>query len=59
LNPPGIKRLKLKCDTLLSTSAFKFNVRRYSTAQNLMERWRRLLNVVGWCRLKHVPATTE
>jgi len=30
--PPGNKRLKLKCDTLLSTSAFKFNLRRYSKA---------------------------
>jgi len=30
LKPPGTKRLKLKCDTLLSTSAFKFKLRRYS-----------------------------
>jgi hypothetical protein len=29
LKPTGIKRLKLKCDILLSTSAFKFNLRRY------------------------------
>ena len=29
LKPPGNKRLKLKCDLLLSTSAFKFNLRRY------------------------------
>ena len=29
LKPPGTKRLKLKCDILLSTSAFKFNLRRY------------------------------
>jgi hypothetical protein len=28
--PPGTKRLKLKCDILLSTSAFKFNLRRYT-----------------------------
>ena len=27
--PPGIKHLKLKCDILLSTSAFKFNLYRY------------------------------
>ena len=27
----GTKRLKLNCDTLLSTSAFKFNLRRYTT----------------------------
>jgi hypothetical protein len=30
LKPPGTKRLKLKCDILLSTSAFKYNSRRYS-----------------------------
>ena len=30
LKPPGTKRLKLKCDILPSTSAFKFNLRRYS-----------------------------
>jgi hypothetical protein len=29
LEPPGTKRLKLNFDTLLSTSAFKFNLRRY------------------------------
>jgi hypothetical protein len=28
LKPPGTKRLKLKCDVLLSTFAFKFNFRR-------------------------------
>jgi len=26
----GTKRLKLKCDILLSTSAFNFNLRRYN-----------------------------
>ena len=30
LKAPGTKRLKLKCDILLSTSAFKTNLRRYS-----------------------------
>jgi hypothetical protein len=30
LKPPGTKRLKLECDVLLSTSAFKFNLRRYT-----------------------------
>jgi len=30
LTPPGTKRLKVKCDLLLSTSAFKINLRRYS-----------------------------
>ena len=32
LKPTGNKRLKLKCDTLLSTSAFKSNLRRYTLA---------------------------
>jgi hypothetical protein len=30
LKPTGTKRLKLNCDVLLSTSAFEFNLRRYS-----------------------------
>jgi hypothetical protein len=30
LKPPGTERLKLNYDTLLSTSAFKFNSRRHS-----------------------------
>jgi len=29
LKPPGTKHLKLNCDTLLSNSAFNFNLRRY------------------------------
>jgi len=29
LKPPGYKRLKLKCDVLLTIFAFKFNLRRY------------------------------
>ena len=29
--PPGTKRLKLKCDELLSSFAFNFNLRRYNT----------------------------
>jgi hypothetical protein len=32
LKPPGTKRLKVKRDMLLSTSAFKFNLRRYTKA---------------------------
>ena len=32
LKPPGTKRLKLKWDTLLSSFAFKFNMRRYNVA---------------------------
>jgi hypothetical protein len=30
LKAPGTKRLKLECDKLLSSFAFKFNLRRYS-----------------------------
>jgi hypothetical protein len=30
LKPPGTKRLKPKCDQLLSTFAFNFNLRRYT-----------------------------
>jgi len=30
--PPGTRRLKLKFDTLLSTSGLKFNLRRYIEA---------------------------
>jgi len=30
LKPPGTERLKLKCDKLVSTSAFKFSMRRYT-----------------------------
>jgi len=29
VKPPGTERLKLKCEILLSTYAFKFNLRRY------------------------------
>ena len=32
LQPPESKRLKLNCDALLSSSAFKFNLRRYTAA---------------------------
>ena len=34
LKPPGTKRLKVNCDILLSISAFKFNLRRYSKASH-------------------------
>jgi hypothetical protein len=32
LKPPGTERLTLKCDKLLSSFAFNFNLRRYTTA---------------------------
>jgi len=34
LKPPGTKHLKLKCDELLSSFAFKFKLRRYNMAMN-------------------------
>ena len=37
LKPPGAKRLKLKCDKLLSTSNFKFKLRRYIVACDVSE----------------------
>ena len=37
LKPPGTKRLRLKCDILLSTSAFKFNLRRYTEVSSTIE----------------------
>jgi hypothetical protein len=33
LKPPGAKHLRLKCDELLSSFAFKFNLRRYIKGQ--------------------------
>jgi len=36
LKPPGTKRLTLKCDILLSTTAFKFNLRRYTPVRFLV-----------------------
>ena len=45
LKPPETKRLKLKCDilVLLSTSAFKFNVRHYTKRCHC---WPRCFNVI-------------
>jgi hypothetical protein len=36
LKPPGTKRLKLNCDILLSTSAFRFNLRRNSVEHTML-----------------------
>jgi hypothetical protein len=35
LKPPGTKRLKLKCDILLSSSAFKSNLHHYTMVDSL------------------------
>jgi hypothetical protein len=37
LKAPGNERLTLKCDILLSTSAFKFNLRRYTAGEGAGE----------------------
>jgi hypothetical protein len=50
-------RLKLNCDKLLSTSAFKFNLRRYMKARDRVQTqilarvWLCLWHMVGRCRL--------
>ena len=36
MRPPGTKRLKLNCELLFITSAFKFNLRRYSVVPQLI-----------------------
>ena len=56
LKPPGTKLLKLTCDILVSTSAFKFNLRRYTKFYKLLttssSNWMTIKLVkVGRCRL--------
>jgi hypothetical protein len=48
LKPTGTGRLKLKCDILLSCSAFKFNLRRY----NWVLRDFRQYGLVGRCKIE-------
>ena len=48
LKPHGNKRLKLKCGLLLSTSAFKINLRRYRAAEGITHQF---TNVVSRRRL--------
>ena len=47
LKPPGIERLKLNCDELLSNLAFKINLRRYMqvTLRDVIVRFRLLQDV--------------
>jgi hypothetical protein len=49
LKPPGTKRLKLKCHMLLPTSAFKFNLRRYGEASDML-RTELVVKVVNICQ---------
>jgi len=51
LKPPGTKRLKLKCDVLLSNYAFKFNLRCYTMAVLPPPSELHALDKVGRCRL--------
>ena len=53
LKPPGTKRLTLKCDILLSTSAFTSNLHHYTSGRSLKEAIRMVVEriVVGRCRL--------
>ena len=48
LKAPGAKRLKLKCDELLSSFAFNFNLRRYTSCRD--DRFAAIY-MVGRCRL--------
>ena len=47
LKPTGTKRLKLKCDTQLSTSAFNFNLRRYIEVRAAFPRGQTFLQCVA------------
>ena len=51
LKAPGTKRLKLKCDVLLSISAFIFNLRRYLMVDDHVPNVRCELAKVGQCSL--------
>ena len=46
LKGPGAERLKVKCDKLLSTSAFEFNLRRFNVAHEISpDFWREFRTV--------------
>jgi hypothetical protein len=48
LKAPGTERLKLKCDILLSTSAFKFLLRRYTLRRSACCRRRSKCTATTW-----------
>jgi hypothetical protein len=56
LKPPGTKRLKLDCDVLLSISAFKFKLRRYSVVSHLAAFMRELTPAARLPHLHLLPA---
>jgi hypothetical protein len=47
LKAPGTKRLTLKCDEPLSSFAFKYNLRRYTTDDAALKPRARALEVLG------------
>jgi hypothetical protein len=53
LKPPGTNHLKLNCDTVLSTFAFKFNLRRYNVerAETAYATGAKRASMAGRCRL--------
>jgi hypothetical protein len=52
LKPPGAKHWRLQCDELLSSFAFKFNLRCYSKLRPAaMWPMQAAATLVGWCRL--------
>ena len=61
LKPPGIDHLKLKCDILDSTFAFKFNLSRYSVDKGDEWEYTRCWDdskvlPAGYCPPRHRPA---
>ena len=50
LKPSETKRLKQKCDTQLSTSAFKFNLRRYTKAAEKADAARKAVEAGAYTR---------
>jgi hypothetical protein len=66
LKPPGTKHLKLNCDILLSASAFKFNLRRYTeVARQVLEVGRQVaeehaaLRAVGPAKILPTASSTR
>jgi len=51
LKPPGTKHVKLKCDILISTFAFKFDLHRYTKVTAAGKDDASVKVKVGRCRL--------
>ena len=50
LKPPGTTHLKLKCDELLSSFAFKFNLRRYTVDRKRVNEFGRAYEAGAYTR---------